>query len=69
MTSQTIRDDLAKLKKACDLIAERLDANNGYFSIFVAHQRIKDALSELREAFYELEERKKIKKFDDLISL
>ena len=68
MTKQTIRDDLAKLKKAVELVESRVDHARGCFSLFVVHRRILDALTELREAFEQLDEQERIKKFDDLIS-
>ena len=69
MTKQTIRDDLAKLKKATEVVESRVDHARGYFSLFVVHRRILDAVEELREAFEQLDEQDRIKKFDDLISL
>jgi len=69
MTKQTIRDDLAKLKKAIELVESRVDYAPGYFSLFVVHRRILDALEELREAFEGLDKDARIKKFNDLISL
>lgn len=69
MTSQTIRDDLAKLKKAIELVESRVEYSPGYFALFVVHRRILDAIEKLREAFEQLDEMKRIKKFDDLISL
>lgn len=69
MTKQTIRDDLAKLKKAIELVESRVDGARGYYSLFVVHRRTLDALEQLREAYEELDEKERIKKFDDLISL
>lgn len=69
MTSQTIRNDLAKLKKATELVESRVKYSPGYFALFVVHRRILDALENLREAFEQLDKMERIKKFDDLISL
>ena len=69
MTKQTIRDDLAKLKRAIELVESRVDGARGYFSLFVVHRRTLDALEELREAFENLDKAERIKKFDDLISI
>ena len=68
MTKQTIRDDLAKLKMAIELVESRVDGARGYYSLFVVHRRILDALEKLREAFEFLDKAERIKKFDDLIS-
>ena len=69
MAKQTIHDDLAKLKKAIELVESRVDGARGYYSLFVVRRRINDALMELREAFEKLDEDARIKKFNDLISL
>lgn len=69
MTKQTIRDDLEKLKRAIELVESRVDGARGYYSLFVVHARILDALKNLREAFEKLDSDARIKKFDDLISL
>ena len=69
MTTKTIRDDLAKLKKAIKLVESRVEHARGYFSLFAVHRRILDAVERLREAFEQLDEQERIKKFDDLISL
>lgn len=68
MTSQTIRDDLAKLKRAIEVVESRVEYSPGYFSLFTVHRRILDALENLREAFEKLDENARIKKFNDLIS-
>lgn len=69
MTNQTIRDDLAKLKKAIELVESRVVYAPGYFSLFVVHRRILDAIDNLREAFEKLDSDARDKKFNDLISL
>lgn len=69
MTKQTIREDLAKLKKAIEVVESRIDGAQGYYSLFVVHSRIFNALENLREAFDKLDKDARTKKFNDLISL